>query len=420
MGKTIELYLMDGTATGRWRAELVNWVIAYKIPRGDIRKCEKEIRTSDSNLDDEMTKDRSVDLQMLNKPGVYFLFGKDDESDKPFVYVGEAEDVLVRLQQPHTFENDEKAYWTEAIVLFRPGRLLEKTDVKYLEHRFYKIASKAGRYIVKNGNTPTKPMVGMAAKDALEQFISNSLLILPTLGHKVLESLPLVKSNDADDLDGLFYFSRNEGKGGKATGRLSSDGFWVLKGSYINPDIAPYVSNGIRKSREQYASIIGKDNILKENIVFGSPSYASTFVCGKNSNGLAEWKNKKGKTLKEIDVAAKQSPKKAKPSTEESHETILYLSNSKASATGWISEGKLVVAKGSDFSPNEVSSCQPGVKKLRQSLVEEGKVKDNKFVEDVAFESASTAAGVVTGSSINGLIAWHDKDGVTLKIINQQ
>lgn len=73
---------------------------------------------------------------MLKTPGVYFLFGYDDASGEPFVYVGEADDTLKRLGQPHVFENNG-CFWLEAVAFVDAGGLLDKAKVKYLEHRFY-------------------------------------------------------------------------------------------------------------------------------------------------------------------------------------------------------------------------------------------------------------------------------------------
>lgn len=47
-------------------------------------------------------------------------------------------------------------------------------------------------------------------------------------------------------------------------------------------------------------------------------------------------------------------------------------------------------------------------------------VKDGIVVEDISFNSASTAANFVTGSSTNGLIAWKDDKGRTLKEITEE
>ena len=39
-GKNINLFLMDGDASGRIKCTLANWTgVAYKIPRTEIEKC---------------------------------------------------------------------------------------------------------------------------------------------------------------------------------------------------------------------------------------------------------------------------------------------------------------------------------------------------------------------------------------------
>lgn len=41
-GKSINLYLMDGDASGRIKCTLANWTgVAYKIPRTDLDKCKE-------------------------------------------------------------------------------------------------------------------------------------------------------------------------------------------------------------------------------------------------------------------------------------------------------------------------------------------------------------------------------------------
>jgi hypothetical protein len=404
LGKSINLYLMDGSASGRWQATLSNWNgAAYKIPRGDLKDC--------------------GDLPELNAPGVYFLFGKDDEAGKLFIYVGEADDTQKRLLQPHTFEKDG-SYWTEAVIFVTPDGTLEKGRVKYLENRFFTIATEAKRYIVKNGNTPSQSPMPKQIRDLLEEFIINAQLILPALGYMAFEPLPSSDKDDADVENELLYFSRNKGKGGSAIGRITSDGFWVLKSSYIYPQVADYTASGIKKARENYASSIDKNGILQEDICFGSPSYASTFVCGKNSNGLVEWKDKCGVSLKNLDSgdAEPSAPDKNKSAVKpqpvpvvSADAEILHLAGKKVAATGQISGDGFIVMKGSGFSPSETKSCQTWIKSLRAQLVADGKVKDCVFMEDIYFKSTSAAAACVTGGSANGNIMWLYSDGQSIK-----
>ena len=73
IGKSISLFLIDGTADGIVAAELSNWTgKGYKIPRSRLKDL--------SNRQD------------LKKAGMYFLFGRD-ENDSEIVYIGEAEEV---------------------------------------------------------------------------------------------------------------------------------------------------------------------------------------------------------------------------------------------------------------------------------------------------------------------------------------
>lgn len=76
----------------------------------------------------------------------------------------------------------------------------------------------------------------------------------------------------------------------------------------------------------------------------------------------------------------------------------------------------LVVKKGSIIS-NSLSTSEKfrgtkTIEKYRKEYVDGEVVK-----EDVHFKSASSAANFVTGISTNGLIAWKNKDGKTIKMM---
>ena len=76
----------------------------------------------------------------------------------------------------------------------------------------------------------------------------------------------------------------------------------------------------------------------------------------------------------------------------------------------------LTVLKGSVLSSTIAYTEKfRGAKSIEKSR--EGVLKGNVLQTDVAFKSASTAANFVTGTSTNGLTAWKDKDGKTIKEI---
>ena len=391
IGKSIDLYLMDGTASGRWQATLANWnSIAYKIRRDDLKNCD--------------------DIPDIHGPGVYFLFGRDDKSGLQFVYVGEGDNCQKRISQPHGFEND--SYWTEAVIFVTPDGSLNKAMIKYLENRFYTIAKDADRYIIKNGNTPTQSSLQRKVKDAMEEFIINASLVMQALGHNVFESLPSVTKKDCSSE--LYYFRRNNGLGGDAVGKIEDDGFWVLKGSYINPDTAAYLPVGVINLRKEHNNDIDRKRRLKKDICFGSPSYAAAFVCGKNANGLTEWKNAQGIALRDIinrDVAVTKA---------QDEKSGFYQLKGAICAYMQMIGGKCVVKSGSQFSIKESNSCSDSIRKRRRELVEKGFVENNVFMCDVEFDSPSTAAKCVLGRSANGRTEWKTTDGRTLKEIQEQ
>ncbi len=58
----------------------------------------------------------------------------------------------------------------------------------------------------------------------------------------------------------------------------------------------------LKELREELIkSNVIKNGVLQEKQLFSSPSYAAVFVLGMNTNGRTDWKNKDGKTLKELE-----------------------------------------------------------------------------------------------------------------------
>ena len=111
-GKSIELFLVNGSADSIVTAELSNWNgKAIKIPRIEVSDCKRD------------------DIQ---EPGVYFLFCKDEENDEDSVYIGEAENVKDRLLQHlrDAATEKEKYYWNAAVIF--TDRDLNKALIKYL------------------------------------------------------------------------------------------------------------------------------------------------------------------------------------------------------------------------------------------------------------------------------------------------
>lgn len=283
-GKSLNLYLMDGSINGRVKCTLANWTgLAFKIPRTALDLC----------------KDRKE----LKQTGVYFLFGKDEESDKPAVYVGQAsvrkngEGILNRLQEHNS--NPEKDYWTEVIAITTSNDSLGPTEISYLEHRFYQLAMEANRYDVKNGVDPTVGNPSEEKQSELEDFIDCAKIVVGVLGHKVF--VPLVAKTTENSVGTEEPILVCEKNGIKATAVRTSDGFVVKKGSILSLNPTKSCPEFALKKREQYKNSIDANGVLQEDVLFNTPSGASSFVCAASTSGYVEWKTADGKTLKQLE-----------------------------------------------------------------------------------------------------------------------
>jgi hypothetical protein len=275
-GKTIKIFLIDGDPNGRMTCELSNWTgKAYKIPRIKIKDC--------------------VDRDDLQNTGVYLLLGKNDEN-KDLVYIGEAEVVLKRINQ-HLLQ---KEFWTEVLVFISKDENLNKAHIKYLENRMFELAKTSGRYQLENTVIPTQSSISESDTSEMEEFLENIKMLTNTLGHKVFEEKREFNSRFRD-----VVFKLRGSRGAVAQGAPSSEGFVVFKGSRAAKITVPSFRNfnAVRDKliHEGAFKDEGESFLLIDDVIFNSPSAASSVILGRNSNGMTEWKLADGKTLKEYE-----------------------------------------------------------------------------------------------------------------------
>ncbi|HYM93406.1 MAG TPA: GIY-YIG nuclease family protein [Chitinophagaceae bacterium] len=276
-GKTIKIFLIDGDPNGRMSCELSNWTgKAYKIPRIKIKECS--------------------DREDLRSTGVYLLFGKDEEG-RDQVYIGEAETILKRLNQQLT----QKDFWHETIIFVSKDENLNKAHIKYLENRLHEIATATNRYKIENSIIPTQSSISESERAEMEEFIENIKLLVNTFGHKVFEEKREFKPKLKEQ---LFYIKA--ARGADAQGEPTSEGFLVLKGSKAAGTIVNSMTLSFKTMRERLiieGVLVNKGEYFEfsDDYIFSSPSTAAVMVMGRNANGLTEWKQKDGKTLKDFE-----------------------------------------------------------------------------------------------------------------------
>lgn len=136
MGKTIKIYLANESVSGIRHAEIANWSgQALACPRSRFQELREWLE--------------------VQRPGIYFLFGVDDQTAEEAVYIGEAEVVLDRLAS----HMSGKDFWTEVITFTSKDENLTKAHVRYLESRLIGMARRAGRYSLANATSSQLPLL---------------------------------------------------------------------------------------------------------------------------------------------------------------------------------------------------------------------------------------------------------------------
>lgn len=278
-GKSIELFLVNGTADSLITAELSNWNgKAIKIPRIEVASC---------NRDD------------ITQAGVYFLFCKEDDGSDS-VYIGEAENVKERLvQHLRDYQSEkEKYYWSTAVIFV--GRDLNKALIRYLENRFVEIARSSKRYLVLTKNTYRNTVMKESQFAVMEEFVDNVKVLINALGYKVLEPYAQADSPSTSTDDEILSLSTGSAR---ATGKVTTEGFVVFEGATVNEKTSvKSLSASMQKLRQKlFDAGKVKDLTTTEDILFSSSSAAADFILGYSVSGPQTWKAKDGRTLKEIE-----------------------------------------------------------------------------------------------------------------------
>ena len=272
--KTIQIFLPDGAPRGLRIAEMTTRIVqAVQVPRARV-------------------------ADFLNRPGsqlvaVYFLFGPTDGRAKPEVYVGQTEDPATRLRD----HDARKEFWQTAVFLVSRTRSFTQVHVRYLEWYCIDQIASAGRYQLENGNRASRPFIPEPLEaDVLDAFDVMRTL-LGTLGFVPFEPPAQMPSQSPVTV----YSVR--GPDAQGQGRLTDDGFVVLRGSICRRDSVESASTQVASLRQPLldADVIGEDDegrlAFFEDYTFGSPSSAAMAILGRTSNGWVDWKDGAGRTL---------------------------------------------------------------------------------------------------------------------------
>lgn len=276
---TIKIFLAQGEPRRLRTAEISNWT-------------GKAVAGPRSEFDNVIAREESA------SSGVYFLVGTDPESGRPAIYIGEAEVIKDRIKA-----HLEKDFWNQVLFFTSKDENLTKAHIRYLEGRLIELARKSGRAIVTNGQSSGARLPESDRED-MEIFLEKINQLLPVLGVELLVPATQIAVGESEEKR-LFC----EIKGVKAEGHLAPNGFLVLKGSQAvlverpSSHKWPWALNlRERLKADGVLQVQGEQLVFTKDTEFTSPSSAAAVIHGGHANGLTAWKDKSGKTLKDIEA----------------------------------------------------------------------------------------------------------------------
>ncbi len=284
-GRSIRLFLADGTPGGLLTAEIMNWtghVVA--APRSDLAALLQRPETA--------------------RTGIYILLGDDPETfGGTLAYIGEGDEVRTRMKQhARAEEQGGKDFWDRAIVLTSKDANLTKAHARYLESRFITLAQQARRSRLINGTAPPPLPLPEADVSDMEYFIAQARIILPVLGVNILRSAAAGVSQasaaapaSAPASSPVFELHLKK-DGISATAREIDGEFTVLEGSEARAAWTgvEHAHKVLREKLVREGAIVpapgGRMMRFARDEVFASPSAAAAVVVGRTANGRNDWK----------------------------------------------------------------------------------------------------------------------------------
>lgn len=280
-GRSIRLYLVDGSPNGLLTAEIMNWTgHTLTGPRTKLSELVKRPECS--------------------RTGIYFLVGPDPENtSRSLVYIGESDDIAKRLKQ-HNQPEDKggKDFWERVCLITSKDQNLTKSHAKFLESGLISIALKSGRCGLVNATSHEYSILPEADQADMAFFIDQIRTMLPVLGFDFLresstETVQKSLVDDSYEYSPMFTFMLPK-YGIKAEAQEIDGEFIVKAGSMARSKWSgkpggyqglhnQLVEDGILEQGEKIHRVFSKD------FAFSSPSAAAAVISGRSANGRTSW-----------------------------------------------------------------------------------------------------------------------------------
>lgn len=276
LGRSLELFFIDGRPDGMLTAEMFNWTgHVLRIPRTQIKQ--------------------GLDRPESKHTGVYVLLGQND--GVPTAYIGEAKNMRARIAQ-HVSGKD---WWDEVILVSTTGDKLHKAHVKYLESRLVEIARSVGKMTLENSSTPPRSSLTEAALANMESFLDTLNMVFPAIRVDMfLERSRPPKHQATENNNSSKIFVLTSKKIGISAFAELLDGQWIVKAgskaqsSWIdtNQGSVSYQSLHAELVSNGTLEVFGELATFTKDFAFSAPSAAAAVLFGRAANGRTSWVTK--------------------------------------------------------------------------------------------------------------------------------
>jgi hypothetical protein len=273
-GRSVKLFLADGTAHGIVVAEIGNWTgKVLAAPRGRLGEL--------------------LSRPEAGRTGIYVLLGPDPERpDGLLAYIGEADDIAARMR--NHLRSEAKDFADRFALIVSSDDSLTKGHARYLEGRLIRLVKEAGTVQLTNDTAPDFQRLPEADKADMEFFLGQVVLVLPLVGFDLFRRVHAPKVPKSADGRTTFAFSP---AGASARAQEGTEGFVVLAGSTARRGGSETFPAGYRALRDKLLA----NGQLAENssselyrfvtdVVFSSSSAAASIIAARSAGGPLEWK----------------------------------------------------------------------------------------------------------------------------------
>lgn len=272
-GKTIKLFIRDD---GIKSAELTeNSLCLYSGKLENLKILERENK--------------------ISGPSVYILLSNPLESNNQKIYIGQSTNINRRFQS-HKYDKDDFSHF----IIFN-GQVLKQAYLNYIEDViFQKAKQNLIDTAIDTKQTNSKSIfLDEADKNDAKKVCDSIIFML-----KHLSTINLINPEKKSDSPIFYLTLQKPYNDKKAMLRKVDEGYVLLRGSFIQPDIRDsFKCNDLRDKLINEKKMILQDKcfVATEDIPFSSCSTPASIVRGNSSNGKVEWKLENGTTLGEFE-----------------------------------------------------------------------------------------------------------------------